>query len=77
MMGHPGSGNRCAFSARFVTVSVLALLFNAFLVSAVVSEAVNVDMDLSGVDRRVDKSFLSVTIDASLLEEEKFMYLLG
>ena len=32
--------------------------------------------DLSAVIRRVDRRFLSVTIDASLASEEKFMYLL-
>ncbi|XP_022623121.1 heparanase isoform X2 [Seriola dumerili] len=35
------------------------------------------DVDLSAVIRRVDPRFLSVTIDASLASEEKFMYLLG
>ncbi|KAM9820317.1 heparanase [Neosynchiropus ocellatus] len=34
-------------------------------------------MDLARVLRRVDRRFLSVTIDASLAEEEKFMYLLS
>lgn len=32
--------------------------------------------DLSAVLRRVDPRFLSVTIDASLAADEKFMYLL-
>lgn len=32
--------------------------------------------DLSAVIRRVEPRFLSVTIDASLASEEKFMYLL-
>lgn len=32
--------------------------------------------DLSAVIRRVDPRFLSVTIDASLAADEKFMYLL-
>lgn len=32
--------------------------------------------DLSAVIRRVERRFLSVTIDASLASEEKFMYLL-
>lgn len=32
--------------------------------------------DLSAVHRRVDPRFLSVTIDASLAADEKFMYLL-
>lgn len=32
--------------------------------------------DLSAVIHRVDRRFLSVTIDASLASEEKFMYLL-
>lgn len=74
MMGNPGSGNRCRVFAHFVTFSVL---FKSFLVSAVVLNSVNVDMDLSHVARRVDERFLSVTIDASLMAEEKFMYLLG
>ncbi|XP_074546680.1 heparanase [Halichoeres trimaculatus] len=34
-------------------------------------------LDLSSVVRRVDPRFLSVTIDASLASEERFMYLLG
>ncbi|KAG7217776.1 hypothetical protein INR49_010128 [Caranx melampygus] len=38
---------------------------------------VAVDVDLSAVTHRVDPRFLSVTIDASLATEEKFMYLLG
>lgn len=32
--------------------------------------------DLSAVLRRLDPRFLSVTIDASLAEDEKFLYLL-
>lgn len=77
MMGHPGSGSRCAVFARVVTFCVVAILFNVFLVSTVVLKAINVDMDLSRVARTVDERFLSVTIDASLMAEEKFMYLLG
>ncbi|MCJ8740897.1 hypothetical protein PDJAM_G00064450 [Pangasius djambal] len=79
VMGHPGSGNRCACFAHFVTFCVVVLLFNTCLISAVVLKSVNVDMDmdLSHVARRVDERFLSVTIDASLMAEEKFMYLLG
>lgn len=34
------------------------------------------DRNSSAVIRRVDLRFLSVTIDASLASEEKFMYLL-
>uniref|UniRef100_A0A3Q3WCS8 Heparanase n=1 Tax=Mola mola TaxID=94237 RepID=A0A3Q3WCS8_MOLML len=34
-------------------------------------------VDLSAASRRVDRRFLSVTIDASLAADEKFMYLLG
>lgn len=34
-------------------------------------------VDLSAVIHRVDQRFLSVTIDASLAADEKFMYLLG
>ncbi|XP_058271961.1 heparanase isoform X2 [Hemibagrus wyckioides] len=74
MMGNPRSGNRFRVFAHFVTFSVL---FKSFLVSAVVLNSLNVDMDLSHVARRVDERFLSVTIDASLMAEEKFMYLLG
>lgn len=37
---------------------------------------VSADADLSSAVRRVDRRFLSVTIDASLASEEKFMYLL-
>lgn len=37
----------------------------------------SVFVDLSAVIRRVDERFLSVTIDASLATDEKFMYLLG
>ncbi|KAG7321072.1 hypothetical protein KOW79_015487 [Hemibagrus wyckioides] len=73
-MGNPRSGNRFRVFAHFVTFSVL---FKSFLVSAVVLNSLNVDMDLSHVARRVDERFLSVTIDASLMAEEKFMYLLG
>ncbi|KAM9338732.1 heparanase [Symphorus nematophorus] len=36
-----------------------------------------VSVDVSAVLRRVEKRFLSVTIDASLAEEEKFMFLLS
>ncbi|MCI4386677.1 hypothetical protein PGIGA_G00065240 [Pangasianodon gigas] len=77
VMGHPGSGNRCAGFAHLVTFCVVVLLFNTCLVWTVVLKSVNVDMDLSHVARRVDERFLSVTIDASLMAEEKFMYLLG
>ncbi|KAM8873355.1 heparanase [Synchiropus picturatus] len=35
------------------------------------------DLDLARVVRRVERRFLSLTIDASLAEEEKFMYLLS
>ncbi|XP_030625019.1 heparanase [Chanos chanos] len=38
---------------------------------------IKLDMDISHPTRRVDERFLSVTIDASLVAEEKFMYLLG
>ncbi|XP_044029524.1 heparanase isoform X2 [Siniperca chuatsi] len=37
----------------------------------------DVGVDLSAVIRRVDRRFLSVTIDASLASEEKFVYLLA
>ncbi|KAI5622557.1 heparanase precursor [Silurus asotus] len=75
IMGHPGSGNRCALVARFFTFSLL--LCKTFLISALNFNSVNVDVDLFRVARTVDKRFLSVTIDASLMAEEKFMYLLG
>ena len=38
---------------------------------------VDLSVDLSRVVREVDERFLSVAIDASLVAEEKFMYLLG
>ncbi|XP_072310258.1 heparanase isoform X2 [Eucyclogobius newberryi] len=41
------------------------------------SENVAMEVDLSRVRQRVDPRFLSVTIDASLASDEKFMYLLG
>lgn len=37
---------------------------------------VSVSVNVSALIRRVDPRFLSVTIDASLAAEEKFMYLL-
>ncbi|XP_053505449.1 heparanase [Ictalurus furcatus] len=77
MMGDPGSGIRCAVFAHFVTFCAVALLLDQCLVSAGDLKSVNVDVDLSRVARRVDERFLSVTIDASLMAEEKFMYLLG
>ncbi|XP_041915110.1 heparanase isoform X2 [Alosa sapidissima] len=40
-------------------------------------EAVHVDVDLNRVAKRVNERFLSVAIDASLVAEEKFMYLLA
>lgn len=74
-MGYPGSGS---LGAVFFPFAVLVVsVFNTVLVSAGVLKLVDVDMDLSRVDRRVDERFLSVTIDASLVAEEKFMYLLG
>ncbi|KAK2827373.1 hypothetical protein Q7C36_018299 [Tachysurus vachellii] len=74
MMRNSGSVNRFAAFAHFVTFSVL---FKTFLVSAVVLNSVNVEIDLSRLARKVDERFLSVTIDASLVAEEKFMFLLG
>nr|XP_033503556.1 heparanase [Epinephelus lanceolatus] len=41
------------------------------------SSSAAVKLDLSAVIRRVEPRFLSVTIDASLAAEEKFMFLLG
>ncbi|KAM4635206.1 heparanase isoform 2-T2 [Polymixia lowei] len=38
---------------------------------------VNLNMDFSGVLRRVNERYLSVAIDASLVAEEKLMYILG
>lgn len=40
-------------------------------------QSVGLDMDVSRVYKRVDERFLSVAIDASLISQEKFMYLLG
>ncbi|XP_066501318.1 heparanase isoform X2 [Hoplias malabaricus] len=40
-------------------------------------ESVNLELDVTRVDRRVDERFLSVAIDASLMSEPKFMSLLG
>lgn len=40
------------------------------------SPDVSVDVDLSKPVRRVEPRFLSVTVDASLAQEEAFMYLL-
>ncbi|XP_055722570.1 heparanase-like isoform X3 [Salvelinus fontinalis] len=40
-------------------------------------ESVNLNVDLSRVLKRVNERFLSVAIDASLVAEEKFMYLLA
>ncbi|KAG9342590.1 hypothetical protein JZ751_016022 [Albula glossodonta] len=37
----------------------------------------NINVDLFRVQRRVNDNFLSVAIDASLVAEEKYMYLLG
>ncbi|XP_026995857.1 heparanase [Tachysurus fulvidraco] len=74
MMRNSGSWNRFVAFAHFVTFSVL---LKTFLVSAVVLNSVNVEIDLSRLARKVDERFLSVTIDASLVAEEKFMFLLG
>ena len=38
---------------------------------------VDLSVDLSRIVREVDERFLSVAIDASLVAEEKFMYMLG
>ncbi|KAL6469756.1 hypothetical protein MHYP_G00208750 [Metynnis hypsauchen] len=40
-------------------------------------ESVNLDLDVSRVDKKVNERFLSVAIDADLMAQEKFMYLLG
>lgn len=74
MMRNSGPGNRFVAFAHFVTFSVL---FKTFIVSAVVLNSVNVEIDISRLARKVDERFLSVTIDASLVAEEKFMFLLG
>ncbi|KAG7499277.1 heparanase [Solea senegalensis] len=50
---------------------------NLTIVPGSLTPSVGVDMDLSAVVHRVDPRFLSVTIDASLASEEKFMSLLG
>ncbi|GAA6101685.1 heparanase [Tachysurus ichikawai] len=73
-MRNSGPGNRFVAFAHFVTFSVL---FKTFIVSAVVLNSVNVEIDISRLARKVDERFLSVTIDASLVAEEKFMFLLG
>lgn len=52
-------------------------LNRTFTVNQSDSVDVSVVVDLSRLVRRVDQRFLSVTIDASLASEEKFMYLLG
>lgn len=39
-------------------------------------ESVNLNVDLSRILKKVNGRFLSVAIDASLVAEEKFMYLL-
>lgn len=41
------------------------------------SHLLDADVDLYAPVRRVDPRFLSVTVDASLASEERFMYLLG
>lgn len=40
-------------------------------------ESERLDVDLDRVAKRVNERFLSVAIDASLVAEEKFMYLLA
>lgn len=40
-------------------------------------EPVNLDVDTGRVVKRVNERFLSVAIDASLVAEEKFVYLLA
>ncbi|XP_017569532.1 heparanase isoform X2 [Pygocentrus nattereri] len=40
-------------------------------------ESVNLELGVSHVDKKVNERFLSVAIDADLMAQEKFMYLLG
>ncbi|XP_031658932.1 heparanase isoform X1 [Oncorhynchus kisutch] len=65
----------------FVMISILS--YGYYVVSSVESardewnfESVNLNVDLSRVLKKVNERFLSVAIDASLVAEEKFMYLL-
>ncbi|CAB1352930.1 unnamed protein product [Coregonus sp. 'balchen'] len=63
---------------------VISILSHGYYVGASVRsardevnlESVNLNVDLSRVLKRVNERFLSVAIDASLVAEEKFMYLL-
>ncbi|XP_072518930.1 heparanase [Salminus brasiliensis] len=40
-------------------------------------ESAALELDVSRLERKVDERFLSVSIDASLMAQEKYMYLLG
>ncbi|XP_036833380.1 heparanase isoform X4 [Oncorhynchus mykiss] len=65
----------------FVMISILS--YGYYVVASAESardewnfESVNLNVDLSRVLKKVNERFLSVAIDASLVAEEKFMYLL-
>lgn len=66
-----------------VVLGMISVLSNGFCVGASVeftrdeANLVSVNVDLSRVLRRVNERFLSVAIDASLVAEEKFVYLLA
>ena len=51
--------------------------FSEFVKEETEFVSLGLKVDFSRVLKRVNKRFLSVSIDASLVAEEKFMYLLG
>ncbi|XP_029547788.1 heparanase isoform X2 [Salmo trutta] len=71
-------------SGILILAFVISILSHGYYVGASVRsardevnfESVNLNVDLSRVLKRVNERFLSVAIDASLVAEEKFMYLL-
>uniref|UniRef100_A0A8C7S6C7 Heparanase n=1 Tax=Oncorhynchus mykiss TaxID=8022 RepID=A0A8C7S6C7_ONCMY len=71
-------------SGILILAFVISILSHRYYVGASVRsardevnfESVNLNVDLSRVLKRVNERFLSVAIDASLVAEEKFMYLL-
>ncbi|KAI4893187.1 hypothetical protein NFI96_018502, partial [Prochilodus magdalenae] len=76
-MGQSGLRN---FGGGFTPFLIAAVFFHtlqAWSVPASGFESVNLELDVSRVYRRVDERFLSVAIDANLMTQEKFMYLLG
>ncbi|KAM9541187.1 heparanase-like isoform 2-T2 [Salvelinus alpinus] len=72
-------------SGILILALVISILSHGYYVGASVRsardevnfESVNLNVDLSRVLKRVNERFLSVAIDASLVAEEKFMYLLA